>query len=141
MESFVVSRSWTMTDFGTNDIWGTEPWFGYSGGYPQPSTYNVVDNVSPSDISKNVFNPPEEAPPVYEQQAPTASEPPEPKRPRGNNPFGSRGCASCIRCRKRKGKVLRFHALLTAVRVQVPDRSLFILSEVWSRLRSQNHQS
>jgi hypothetical protein len=27
------------------------------------------------------------------------------KRLGGNNPYGSRGCASCITCRKRKGKV------------------------------------
>jgi len=32
---------------------------------------------------------------------------PEPvlKRPHGNNPYGSRGCASCVACRRRKGKV------------------------------------
>lgn len=28
-----------------------------------------------------------------------------PRRLSGNNPYGSRGCASCITCRRRKGKV------------------------------------
>ena len=27
------------------------------------------------------------------------------RRPSGNNPYGSRGCESCVACRRRKGKV------------------------------------
>jgi|SRR5579859_6081946 len=34
------------------------------------------------------------------------------RRPGGNNPYGSRGCRSCIPCRKRKGKVRAFETLL-----------------------------
>jgi hypothetical protein len=125
MDDFVFARSWNMTDYSSNDFYlgGSEPWLGFSGGYPQPSVYNVVADVSHSEISENIFHR-DDAAPVYEQEAPTAPDPPEPKRPRGNNPFGSRGCASCVRCRKRKGKVLQFQSLLTEVRVHVPNRGL-----------------
>jgi hypothetical protein len=44
---------------------------------------------------------------------------PAPKRLTGNNPYGSRGCASCITCRKRKGKVLRNPSLLITVYIRV----------------------
>jgi hypothetical protein len=43
----------------------------------------------------------------YESSTPPESTPPIHRRSSGNNPYGSRGCASCISCRKRKGKVLR----------------------------------
>lgn len=33
------------------------------------------------------------------------SDPNAARRPTGNNPYGSRGCESCVACRRRKGKV------------------------------------
>jgi hypothetical protein len=38
------------------------------------------------------------------------STPSSPKRALGNNPYGSRGCLSCVSCRRRKGRV--FHSFL-----------------------------
>jgi hypothetical protein len=56
--------------------------------------YGEITTPPPKTIFYGSSTPPESTPPIH-------------RRSSGNNPYGSRGCASCISCRKRKGKVLR----------------------------------
>lgn len=115
MDALTFSFSWIMADYSNSDYYNGPPWgFGYSEDYQQTMTLSF-DDVPASDGNDIMFVSPAEHPESYEDQPPPSPLPPKPKRMAGNNPYGSKGCASCIRCRKRKGKVLRFHASLTLV--------------------------
>jgi hypothetical protein len=58
----------------------------------------------------------------------------------GNNPYGSRGCESCMACRRRKGKVpAPTPSLLIEVCLHKQRRLLCVLRQNESPLRSQGH--
>ena len=71
---------------------------------PEPPAYD--EKSEPAFYYGDITTPPAKTN-VYEPSTPPESTPPTHRRPSGNNPYGSRGCASCISCRRRKGKVLR----------------------------------
>jgi hypothetical protein len=81
-------------------------------------TESMMSELFP--YSQPAFNPS----PAWYDQGELSEVEPEQEPPRntrrigGNNPYGSRGCRSCITCRKRKGKVFRNPAMLTEVRVR-----------------------
>jgi hypothetical protein len=59
---------------------------------------------------------------------------------KGNNPYGSRGCESCMACRRRKGKVFPPRSSwLIEVRVHKQRSCLRILCSHESSMRSQSH--
>lgn len=76
----------------------------------------LYDQTSDGQYYGDIHTPPElnfevsKMSPSHERRPsgdPASSYPVSERRASGNNPYGSRGCASCVPCRKRKGKVLR----------------------------------
>jgi len=98
------------------NLYAESPDFGSYDPYIEPMPDPVYDQRSDEQYYGDITTPPEfifevsKTTPTSERRS-SGNDPcsfsASPRRACGNNPYGSRGCASCVSCRKRKGKVLR----------------------------------